>query len=81
MERYYIWCDESSTKGKRFSHFYGGILVNSADFEYIKKQLEIKRNELFDQSELKWTKVNEFLVNKYIEFIDLLFDFVEQNKI
>ncbi len=81
MERYYIWCDESSTKGKRFSHFYGGILVNSADFENIKKQLEIKRNELFDQSELKWTKVNEFLVNKYIEFIDLLFDFVEQNKI
>ena len=37
---YYIYCDESLSKGRLFSHFYGGALVRSYDYDEVKAALE-----------------------------------------
>ena len=34
---YLIFCDESLLKGQFFSHFYGGALVRSKDYEDVRK--------------------------------------------
>lgn len=75
--RYYIYCDESSKKGSRFSRFYGGVLVDAAYYKEIKNELESMRSNLIGDSELKWTKVNEFHLPHYIKMMDLFFDLLE----
>ena len=32
---YYIWFDESDKEGKYYSNFYGGILVESKNYEKV----------------------------------------------
>ena len=54
---YLIFCDESLLKGQFFSHFYGGALVRSKDYEDVRKALEEKKQELNLFGEIKWTKV------------------------
>ena len=79
--RYYIWCDESVKKGSLFSDFYGGVLVNSQDFEPIKNNLE-KLFASFDfGTELKWTKINEYNSEAYFKMMDLFFEYIVANKL
>ena len=33
MKGFYIFCDESLKKGKYYSNFYGGLLIDKKDFE------------------------------------------------
>ncbi len=35
MAYYIIYCDESVKKGKYFSNFYGGAIINSNDLDSI----------------------------------------------
>ncbi|TAE02079.1 MAG: hypothetical protein EAZ97_02775 [Bacteroidetes bacterium] len=75
--RYYIWCDESVKNGKLFSDFYGGILVNSKDFETIKTVLEAEFALSKLGTELKWTKINEFQAEGYMHMMDVFFSYIE----
>ena len=80
--RYYIWCDESVTKGKWFSDFYGGVLVSSKDFEEVRAALTAKKDSLPELgNELKWNRINEFQMGAYFEMVDLLFKFINNNKL
>ena len=36
---YQIFCDESVKRGKYFSNFYGGVLVNSRDLRRVEARL------------------------------------------
>jgi len=80
-KEYFIWCDESDRKGKYFSHFYGGILVKSDDLKEVHTTLRktCLRLHLFD--ELKWHKVSQHYVQKYIQVMDAFFDCVKENKV
>ncbi|QGU00892.1 Phage protein [Candidatus Syntrophocurvum alkaliphilum] len=78
---YIIYCDESVKKGDYFGNFYGGALVKSIDFEKVSKSLEEKKQQLNLFSELKWTKVSHPYLDKYIDFIDLYFDYIKADKI
>lgn len=78
MKNYIIYCDESISKGKYYSNFYGGVLVDSKYFDYIVETLNTKKDELNMYGEVKWTKVTEAYLNKYIEFINLYFDFIKK---
>lgn len=78
--RYFIWCDESVTKGKLFSDFYGGVLVNSKDFETMNKALNDKFHEFSLGSELKWQNINIYQEEGYKAMIDLFFEFIVANK-
>lgn len=80
-KQYLIYADESHRKGKYFSNFYGGALVNYTELEKLNKKLNTKKEELGLFQEVKWTKVTEQYLDKYLELMDYFFDFVKSNKI
>ena len=80
-KRYYIYCDESIKKGKLYSNFYGGAMVDSKDYSLICDVLEEKRTNLIKTSEIKWQKIDKINYNHYIDAIDTFFDFIQAGKV
>lgn len=80
-KQYLIYADESRRKGKYFSNFYGGALIDYKDLEKLNKKIITKKEELGLFQEVKWTKVTEQYLDKYIELIDYYFEFIKLNKI
>ena len=80
-KHYLIYADESHRKGKYFSNFYGGALINYAELQKVNDRLNAKKEELGLFQEVKWTKVTEQYLDKYLELIDYFFEFVKSNKI
>jgi hypothetical protein len=74
--RYYIYCDESVLRGRLFSDFYGGLIIESGVAGLVTPLLWDKFQELGLTGEVKWTKTNEFLLSAYQELMDFFFDFV-----
>lgn len=72
-----LYCDESDISGKHFSNFYGGALVESSHLRDVITRLEKKKTELNLGAELKWQKISEAYADKYISFLDEVFDIVE----
>ena len=81
MKELLLYCDESIKDGKYYSNFYGGALIFSDNYHMITNSLnEAKhKNNLF--SEIKWTKVTESYLEKYIAVMDCFFDFISLNQI
>lgn len=77
----YLFCDESVDKGRHFSNFYGGILIDGRDYPAIAAALDAAKLKLNLFKEVKWTKVTEAYLGKYIALIDTFFDLVEAGKI
>jgi hypothetical protein len=75
---YVIYADESSSAGRYYSDFYGGVLVRSTHLEYAKQRIAQAKadNNLF--KEVKWNKVTEPYLPKYISLIDTFFDLVAE---
>ena len=46
MREYMIYCDESLSKGRYYSHFYGGVLVKSKEFYRVNTVLEEMKTKL-----------------------------------
>ena len=78
---YIIYCDESVGKGRLYSNFFGGALVQSPDFDTVKEALDGKKKDLGLTSEIKWTKVTSAYLDKYIAMMDAFFSFVKEKKI
>ena len=73
----YIWLDESDKKGEYFSNFYGGILINSKDYDKIILDLEKLLEELNIVEEIKWQKVNAYTFENYKRIVDFIFDLLK----
>lgn len=80
-KQYLIYADESHRKGKYFSNFYGGALVSYNELKKINEKLNNKKKELGLGQEVKWTKVTEQYLDKYIDLINYFFNFIKNNKI
>ncbi len=80
-KQYLIYSDESYIKGEFFSNFYGGALIDYKQLQSVSEILNKKKKELNLGQEIKWTKVSENYLNKYIEMINLFFKFVKNNQI
>lgn len=78
---YLIYVDESGKNGPFYSNFYGGALVRSIHYEYVKKVLEDKKESLGMNSEIKWQRVSQNYLDKYIEIMDTFFDLIEKDLI
>lgn len=78
---YRIYADESVSDGIYYSNFYGGALINITDVQNIENFLNSKKEELNLKGEIKWTKVTENYLDKYIEIINLFFEFIKKGKI
>ena len=76
-----IYCDESADKGPKYSDFFGGCIVNSKNVNDITKALEKKKKELNLYGEIKWTKVTDNYLEKYIEMMDVFFSFIKDGMI
>jgi Protein of unknown function (DUF3800) len=78
---YFVWCDESDQSGKFFSNFYGGVLVKSQDLNEVMDKLQKVCKKLHLKDEIKWHKISEHYVDKYIALMDVFFDLVKRGKI
>ena len=78
-KRYIIYCDESEDKGKFFSNFYGGVLIEASKQEQLQDELQDLKDKLniFD-GEMKWERITEPYAAKYIEFVNKIFDILER---
>jgi len=76
-----IWCDESVKKGKFYSNFYGGVLIESTYQKEVLQKLQdaIVKTSLTD--EVKWQKVNVFHLEPYMELINVFFELLSKGKI
>lgn len=75
-QEYTIYTDESEASGKFYGNFYGGIILPTSKTEEVSSALAECINRLGITSEVKWTKTNADLADRYAQFIDLLFNFV-----
>ena len=78
---YIIYCDESSSEGVKFSDFFGGCIISSKDLRSVTEALEDKKRELNLNGEIKWTKVTAQYLDRYIQVMDLFFDYVKEGKV
>lgn len=78
---YIIYCDESSSQGDKYTDFYGGCIVDGRYINQIISAIENKKQELHLFDEIKWVRVTENYLCKYIEIINLFFSFVKDGKI
>jgi len=78
---YTVYCDESAKHGPHYSNFYGGVIVSSSDRQAVEQALRDKKEELNFFKELKWTRVTENYLDKYIEFINYYFEFIKSGRL
>jgi hypothetical protein len=81
MAYYIIYCDESIKKGKYFSNFYGGAIINSHDLDNITRLLEKRKTSLNLFGEIKWSKISDQYYTKYIEIVNFFFEFIKAEKV
>lgn len=76
-KRYIIFCDESDDRGRFYSNFYGGALIEASKQQAIEAELQDKKDELnIFAGEMKWQRITEPYVDKYISFVHTIFDIV-----
>ena len=80
-KQYLIYSDESYIKGEYYSNFYGGALVDYSQMQSISDSLNKKKKELNLGQEIKWTKVSENYLDKYMDMINLFFTYVKNNQV
>lgn len=78
---YVIYTDESEKKGKFYSNFYGGVLVRSPDLQPAIAHLEQEKIRLNLHREVKWQRVTENYLEKYIALMDCFFDEVAAGRV
>ena len=73
-KEYIIFCDESDQDGKFYSNFYGGLIVGASQYERVTNLLNEQKNQLNLFGEIKWEKVTEKYLDKYLQLIHFFFD-------
>lgn len=78
---YIIYSDESETDGRYYSNFYGGVLIESPDLPVVEMALSSKKAALGMRDEVKWSKVTEQYLDRYVELVNEFFDHVAGGRI
>jgi hypothetical protein len=73
-KEYIIFCDESESRGRFFSNFYGGVMVGSSQYDRITQQLNAEKQQLNLFGEVKWSKVSEQYLTKYQKLVKVFFE-------
>lgn len=78
-KRYIIFCDESDDRGRYFSNFYGGVLIEASKQQAIEDELQAHKDRLnIFLGEMKWERITGPYAEKYIEFVNAVFDIVDR---
>src|SRR5215469_6045694 len=78
-DEFVIYCDESISNGAFYSNFYGGALVRSKHIDKVQHILAETKKKLNLFGEVKWDKVTENYLQKYITLTDVFFDLIEED--
>ncbi len=81
IQEYIFFCDESDIKGKYYSNFYGGALVSAQQYIRIVNIIEKTKMDLNLFGEVKWSKVTERYLDKYILLMDCFFREIQEGNI
>lgn len=73
-KEYIIFSDESVKKGGYFSNFYGGVMVGSSQYNRITQSLNALKDALGFHGEVKWSKVTDQYLDRYLALMDAYFD-------
>lgn len=76
-----IYADESESRGRYFSNFFGGALVSSTDLAHVTERLAFAKREQNLHGEIKWIKVTQNYLEKYKAVMDAFFDLVQESRI
>ena len=68
-------------RGRITANFYGGILVDSKNYENVLAMSKTFVEEFGITEEIKWQKVNEYWYEKYLTLVDFIFDLLAQGYI
>ncbi len=71
---YILYCDESIKDGRYYSNFYGGALVAASQLEKVTRRLAASKLSLNLCQEIKWQRVTDQYLSKYIAIMDAFFD-------
>lgn len=74
MPQLIIYCDESAQKGKFYSDFYGGALLDARYKNSLEQRLLASKGKC--QGEMKWEKISEYNEEDYKKFIDEIMDII-----
>ncbi len=78
-KRYIIFCDESDDRGRFYSNFYGGALIEASKQQCIEDELQSVKDRIhIFEGEMKWQRITEPYADKYIEFVNATFDIIER---
>ena len=77
-KEYILFCDESVAEGEFYSNFYGGVMVGATQYQRVTQRLIAEKNRLNLFGEVKWSKVSEQYLDKYVELMHTFFDEVRQ---
>ncbi|MCX8474259.1 MAG: DUF3800 domain-containing protein [Sphingomonas sp.] len=76
-KRYIIFCDESDDKGRFYSNFYGGALIEASKQQKLHTELQAVKDDLnIFEGEMKWERITEPYAEKYISFVNATFDII-----
>ncbi len=78
---YIIWCDESVKNGEYYSHFYGGVLVQSQHLDTVVRTLRAVVEEIGITEEIKWQKVDMVKLPAFLRLMDVFFELICDNKV
>lgn len=76
-----VYCDESVGDGRFYSNFYGGALVGSGDVEAVAARLDAVKAAQHFMGEVKWQKVTDNYLSKYIALVDAFFDEIDAGRV
>ena len=78
---YTLYCDESVSKDRKYGDFFGGCMIEARDLQPVVNALDLCKRDNNLNGEIKWTKVTDQYLEKYIQVIRLFFSFVRQGKV
>ena len=80
-KEFILFCDESDRRGKYYSNFYGGVIIGSSQYQRLTDLLNNKKADLNLYQEVKWEKVTEQYLEKYMELIRVFFEEVARGNL
>lgn len=69
-----IYCDESESRGRYFSNFYGGLLVRADQLQIVAARMASQKDALGLRAELKWSSITPSVEERYRQMMTGLFD-------
>jgi hypothetical protein len=73
-KEYVLYCDESVGEGAFYSNFYGGILVGATQLQNVSARLQACKTAGNLFGEVKWQKVTDAYLGKYIALMTAFMD-------